>query len=431
LVRKSLLVTDRTRSQTRYQLLETIRHFGEEQLVSSGVIDDVRRCHAGYYSSEAVARWRLWDSPQQRTATDWVDVEFANLRAAFRFAVDHGDVATAATIAAHTTRLSFPLLWLEPIGWALEILDAAVVADVPHLARLYSAASLCCYIGRIDDAVDYAGTAIALEANPRYEPFEPGWTDFLEAVANVFAGRIDRYIEVSRRLALQTGGPRAIGLAALTWALPAVGRADEAMAIADEALVSARDHGNPFWTEMALYGCGRAFADTDPQRALHALRQGVREARENRHAFWEAVIAQDAALLEALHGDLDEALALYDDTIESFKVAGNYENVAATLAYLAVCFERFGNPEVAAILYGASSGHGSLVWVIHLDEVTDRLRSVLGASEFDKSALHGSSLSPVDAVKYAREQIAFARPTLATRGKSRREVNGANGHRRS
>jgi hypothetical protein len=161
--------------------------------------------------------------------------------------------------------------------------------------------------------------------------------------------------------------------------------------------------------EMALYGYGRAFADADPQRALYALRHGVRDARDNRHAFWVAILAQDAALLEALYGDRDEALALYDDTIESFHVAGNYENVAATLAYLAVCFERFGKPEVAATLYGASSGHGSLVWVIHIDDVIDRLRFALGSDRFDKSVSTGLSFTSTEAVQYAHEQIALSR----------------------
>ena len=34
----------------------------------------------------------LWDSPRQREAYDWFAVELANLRAAFRWAADHGDL---------------------------------------------------------------------------------------------------------------------------------------------------------------------------------------------------------------------------------------------------------------------------------------------------------------------------------------------------
>ena len=91
-----------------------------------------------------------------------MDVEFANLRAGFRWAADHGDLDTAVAIAAHTTILGYMLLRFEPVGWADEILDAATAADVRQLPRLYTAASACSQIGRRQVAVGYAHTAVAL-----------------------------------------------------------------------------------------------------------------------------------------------------------------------------------------------------------------------------------------------------------------------------
>ena len=52
-----------------------------------------------------------------------------------------------------------------------------------------------------------------------------------------------------------------------------------ARAIADETLAAARAHGNPFWIVDALSGYGRAFAETDPLRAME-LGDAVRYARE-------------------------------------------------------------------------------------------------------------------------------------------------------
>ena len=109
-----------------------------------------------------------------------------------------------------------------------------------------------------------------------------------------------------------------IGLCGLTWALPAVGRADEAMAIADETVAAAREYDSPFWIGWALGGYGRAFAESEPVRALHALREGLQYADKYRLGFWEANLAQDAARLEAVHGDFDEALALFSAGINSF-----------------------------------------------------------------------------------------------------------------
>ena len=66
-------------------------------------ISEVRDRHAAYFAEQAVAHWDLWDGPGYRDAVDWVDVEFANLRAGFRWAADHADLVTATAIAAHTT----------------------------------------------------------------------------------------------------------------------------------------------------------------------------------------------------------------------------------------------------------------------------------------------------------------------------------------
>jgi predicted ATPase/class 3 adenylate cyclase len=55
LVRKSLVVADRSLGRTRFSMLETIRQFAEEQLVASGVATEVRTAHARYFGGrEAV-----------------------------------------------------------------------------------------------------------------------------------------------------------------------------------------------------------------------------------------------------------------------------------------------------------------------------------------------------------------------------------------
>ena len=176
LVRKSLITAEQVGGHARYGMLETIRQFAEEQLAATGPIDEVRDRHARYFADQAVAHWDMWDGPRQRVALDWVDIEFANLRVGFRWAADRGDLATAAAIAAHTVMLGWHLLRYEPIGWVVEILDAATAADVRQLPRLYSAASVYSQIGHPKAAVGYAQTAVVLAADPRYDPFEPGVT---------------------------------------------------------------------------------------------------------------------------------------------------------------------------------------------------------------------------------------------------------------
>ena len=77
----------------------------------------------------------LWDSPRQREAYDWFTAELANLRTAFRWAADHGDLDVAATIATYAAFLGFWVENYEPIAWAEELIEPARAVDHPRLAR--------------------------------------------------------------------------------------------------------------------------------------------------------------------------------------------------------------------------------------------------------------------------------------------------------
>ena len=96
LVRKSLLVADRSSGRTRYSMLETIRQFAEEQLVARGEATEARAAHARHFAGREADIMALWDSPRQREAYDWFTLELANLRTAFRWAADQGDLDVAA-----------------------------------------------------------------------------------------------------------------------------------------------------------------------------------------------------------------------------------------------------------------------------------------------------------------------------------------------
>jgi predicted ATPase/class 3 adenylate cyclase len=407
LVRKSLITTTMSGGHVRFGMLETIRQFGTARLQANGRHDDVRDRHARYYAEQAVVQRSIWDGPSQATALEWVEAEFANLRTGFRWATNQGDLVTAASIAVLTAMLAFPLQRYEPAEWAEEILPAAVVADLRQLPRLYSAAGLCALTGRPQDGIEYAETAVALEAEGRYEPSESGWSGLWAATAYAYAGQRERFVEVCAALVPEPGLAHVTGLCGVTMMLPALGRADEAMAIAEEAVDAARAAGNPYWIACALYAYGRAFAMSEPHRALTALREGLAFSRQHRVLYFESRISRDAARLEAVYGQFDEALTLFDTAIDSFHRAGDQATLATSLVYLAVLLDRMERPEVAAVIYGASTHHVSAS-ATHEHAVGD-LRTRLGESRFDEHAAMGAAMEPAEAVGYARHQIQLAR----------------------
>ena len=73
LVRKSLLVADRSSGRTRFSMLETIRQFAEEQLVATWRADEARAAHARYFAGREADVLALWDGPRQREAYAWFD----------------------------------------------------------------------------------------------------------------------------------------------------------------------------------------------------------------------------------------------------------------------------------------------------------------------------------------------------------------------
>ena len=80
------------------------RPSGSSPKISSPQTDWLRR-HAmptrDYFAGLRSRVVALWDSPRQREAYDWFTSELANLRTAFRWAADRGDIDTAATIVQY------------------------------------------------------------------------------------------------------------------------------------------------------------------------------------------------------------------------------------------------------------------------------------------------------------------------------------------
>ena len=413
LVRKSLLTAQQSGDHNRYGLLETIRQFAEDQLADAGTFTEARDRHAGYYADQTIAHYDLWPTPRQLDAFAWLRIEFPNLRAGFRWATDRHDLNSAAAIAAHAMLLGFALQRFEPVAWAEEILAAATAADISLLARLHCAAAYCSMMGRPEIAVLHAETALALDGDPRYVPNLTGLTPATLALGHLFSGRIERWLEINAELAAVPGVSHLFGVCGLAFLLPAIGRSRDATVFADEALTAARAADNPYFIGYAFCGNVRAFRESDPAQALGLARQGLRQTRADGLTMWESLIARDAARLEALHGSLGEGLDLFDTTLESFQNSGSADNVALTLAELTLFFDQFDRPEIAATVFGTTTGYSSTVAAVDLPHVVDHLRTVLGSARFDECVATGAAMELADAVRYARAQIEAVRSEVA------------------
>lgn len=95
---KSLLTPVRGHAEPRYRMLETLREFGTEQLVESGTVTTVRRAHLAHVVAMLAHHAPLLRGPEQLRSLDLIDVEWGNVAAALRFAIDVHDRGSAGQI---------------------------------------------------------------------------------------------------------------------------------------------------------------------------------------------------------------------------------------------------------------------------------------------------------------------------------------------
>lgn len=411
LVRKSLLIADRSAGRTRYSMLETIRQFAEEQLVASGAAEAVRTAHSDYFAGREADIMALWDSPRQREAFDWFKVELANLRTAFRWAADHGDLDAGAAVTAYSAFLATHLENFEPITWAEELIEPLRGIDHPRLAAVCVGASLCVVLGRFEEAVRYSevGQTVIAAATDKVSYFGEA---FLGS-AYLFVGQPARYLEVCRAQWARSGDTNTFSKAHLVVALAAAGSTDEARVTADGLIEAAEASGNPSVLAYALVACGYAFRETDPDRALEAWRRSVLIAQDSGNRLWETQFSSWVAGLEAQHGDRVAALDSLAVAIRKNHESGSIGMLHAALAILAVVLDRVGRYEPAATIAGYAAVNPMAPTTLpELGTAITHLREVLGGQTYELFARKGETMTIATIVTYAYDQIDQARTEL-------------------
>jgi hypothetical protein len=410
LVRKSLLVADRSAGRTRFAMLETIRQFAEEQLVAGGEASEIRAAHSRYFAGREADIMALWDSPRQRAAYDWFTIELANLRTAFRWAADQGDLDVAATLATYGGLLGYSVQSYEPIAWAEELIESARVADHPRLAFLYVIASQCFTTGRIEAAVRYSDAGqIVLDKS---REALPGGIEAMLGAVYLAIGQPDRLAEWCRAQLTRRRHSHVHIRAYLVVALSLAGSGGEAMDSADGLIETAEATGNPLFLSLALWAYGAAFRDADPVGALNAQRRGLVIAQDNGERSVASVLAVFLARLEAEHDGTVSAFDHLTLAIRNYHNAGDTTAIRVPLAILAVLFDRLGRYEPAATIAGFALTPLSAAGFPEISTAITHLRDVLGEATYESLAHKGETMTTAAMATYAYDQIDQARTEL-------------------
>jgi predicted ATPase len=410
LVRKSLLVVDRSAGRTRFSMLETIRQFAEEQVVASGAAPEVRTAHARHFAGRETDILALWDGPRQREAYDWFSVELANLRTAFRWAADHGDLDVAATIATYAGLLGFCVESYEPIAWAEELIEPVRAVDHPRLVFLYVIASMCSMAGRIEAAVRYSDAGWAVIGSRRSEV--PFGVECLMGGVYLIIGQPERWAELCRAELQHRCDTQVNIRTVLVIALALADSGDAAMVAANGLIEAAEATRNPFVLSFALLAYGLACRVANPVRALDALRRGLVIAQESGNRFTESALAQNLGRQAAALGDAASAFDHLTVAIRHYHNSGNVAIMRGPLANLAALFDRLGRYEPAATITGFASGPFTAAAFSEITTAITHLRDVLGDQTYESLARNGETMTATEMATYAYDQIDQARAEL-------------------
>lgn len=307
---------------TRYQMLETIREFGLEQLAASGEADAVRQRHAAWclaFAGEAGPR------AKQPGAARWVDAlerEHPNLRAALSWYASQGDGVRLVQLAGAVwpfwhagTYFEEGRRWLE---LALELGHAAPPAD--RIRALTGAGTLAWYQTRVDQALIWHEEALAL--------------------------------------ARATGDRAAEAFSLINLSAPAMidGDYDLALARLEAGLAAARAVGETEAASLALYNLAcLAWLQGDFLAAQRRAEEALALARSEGWDWLLSAILGYYGVAMADLGELDRAAALLWEALSIGQVRGNALDVAVALAGLARVRAGGGQTRQAVVLFGAAA----------------------------------------------------------------------------
>ncbi|ORB68633.1 adenylate/guanylate cyclase domain-containing protein [Mycolicibacterium tusciae] len=410
LVRKSLVVADHSSGRTRFSILETIREFADEQLADRGDAADARNAHARHFARLESDILEMWNGPRQSDAYRWFTTELPNLRAAFRWAVDGGQLDIAASIATYTFVPALALENQEPSAWAEELLEAAEVHDHPRLGFLYLAAALCWMSGRLNEAFVYNEKAQACVRSGRSQV--PFGLEGLLGGLHMVIGQVDKALEWEDAYRDVRSDPLALSRSNHLIQLVMAGRIDDAMAAAPEVVAAAESTGNPYALSCALLGYGFAFRDVDAQNALDGMRRGLGIAHDSGNPGVEAYLANNIGRLEARRGDFAAALDYLTLALRINQNSGSTTAIRSPLAILAETLHKFECHESAAVITGFAVSPLTVAAFPEVPNLVERLREVLGDDRYESLASVGESMTTAAIATYAFDQIEQARIKL-------------------
>jgi len=426
LVAKSMVVVadegEGESGATRYQLLETLRHFAREQLEGSGAADDTRRCHAEHFARVAEAAALELESARELERRARLRLELDDLRSAVTWGLERELVDDAELSLRILTALANESVLMRSNGigaWAIAAVDHARRSIPAHATSVLAAAAWALiWRGEYDE-----GLALGHEALDQPDlDSAPGAAAAFSAEAVVLqnAGRFDEAMAIydQAQAVIEASGRSGSMTDSTTWSSRAIvhaarGSYAQACEDADHAVRLAQAIQNPTALAQARFAEGLARWPDDPEAGLAAFEDSIRLMRDGAgDATLDSALSR-VAELRAEAGDRTGALdALREALHHSVEVTGRM-GLAYTTSMSLRTFAALGAVQAAATVAGAVD-RGALpvasIWEGKDTEVAalarERIAAALTPAEIEACAQRGASMTEDEVVAFIRGEIA-------------------------
>ncbi|MFI1031303.1 AfsR/SARP family transcriptional regulator [Streptomyces sp. NPDC020951] len=289
LAHKSVLTVGTAGPRARYQMLETLRQYGQRRLQERGRDTPLRRRHCAYYGNMTTRAATQWCGPDEVAWLTRLRLESPNLRAALDFCVTgKGDATAALEIAANLTRTRY---WFfssslgEGRHWLTRALELAPQAPVPlRVGCLALTAWIALCQGDQPAAEHFLAEAVKLSSG-RVDDEAQAVLSHMEGAVAFLVHRDVRAIELlaQARERFRAGGQ--VGdahMSTMLWAMATafLGEREPALAASRAYTTEANAHGADWAHSWALWTMGfTELRHGDPHRAAGLFRDSLRRQR--------------------------------------------------------------------------------------------------------------------------------------------------------
>jgi predicted ATPase len=379
LLDKNLLVQEEgPGGEPRFIMLETIHEYAREKLVGSGEEGLLRDRHLAYFLSLAEEMEPGYRRHNQLLLLDRTEAEMGNLRVAFNWALERGDVEKGARlVSAIDYFLYYKDRFVEGYRWINRLLKTIDEIAPEYQARLLLAAGRLSYnIGDVEPNKAFCRQALAL-AQELDDRGSAAWALIYLGGASV--GRPEEYQEAEK--------------------------------FCEEGLAIFQDLGEKPGMAQALNILGElARTVGDYQRARDVYDASLVISRQTGEKYRQILLQGNLSYVAYHEGNYESARELSVSYLNQIYMIGTELGTLDGLAQLAGPLGKLGELEKAARLLGATAALMSAIGFDHqagdqleIDKYEADVRARLDEDVFKTAWAEGQAMTLEQAVAYALE----------------------------